>query len=320
MKKVINVVLAILAVASTITNAGADQVILKGLDGANLWANPTGAATVTVAPVAADGPANMVYPTSEAGAWHLFVPDPAVTKMTIDEGAAKIDMPTVGQDAWRYQINQQRIPLVEGRSYTLTFRAKASLDRPMAIVAQIVEGDWHGVGLSETPALTSAWQSFKYTFTATKVTDNTMLVFMFGHKPGTVWIGDIVLKPTDAQAAFPLPATATRVDLLQPVSGIFDVQLSSPFLPITDGSTYRIAFKAKADTLRPANVTLRITQPDWHSVGKFDGNFTLGPSWRTYAFTLKSDKSAGATNVLAFGLGPAKGSIWIADATVTKLD
>ncbi|MDR3708810.1 MAG: carbohydrate binding domain-containing protein [Capsulimonadaceae bacterium] len=304
--------------------ACADQTVLSGFDGGNLYSNPDTAATQSTGPVTsstvdadASTQGNMVFPTISTDAWRYFAPDKTST-MTIENGAARIDMKSITVEDWKYQIGQQNLAFKEGQAYKLSFRAKADAARPISVNAQIVGGDWHDIGFGAQPDLTTDWQSFSYTFSPKNVTDNAQLVFMVGQKPGTVWITDVVLTPVDASTAIAIPKTATRVDIASTVGGLYDVQLSSKTLSITNGKTYRITFTAKSSTMRQADAALRITQPDWHKVGDYQSGFLAGPIWRSYSFTVKATQSGGSDNVLAFALGPAKGSVWLADVQVVQ--
>ena len=89
---------------------------------------------------------------------------------------------------WQAQLFQRGLPLTAGTPVTISFQAKAAKPRPI------------GVALSGTDfqvaamPLTTAWQTFRYTFTPS-TTGTTALTFNFAQDTGAVWLDAAFFGP-----------------------------------------------------------------------------------------------------------------------------
>ena len=59
-----------------------------------------------------------------------------------------------------------------------------------------------------------------------------------------------------------------------------------------------------------------IAEPDWHCIG-LDEEVSLTEAWQTYQCEFQAKNFTGSTRI-NFRLGNQKGTVWIADFTVTK--
>jgi len=81
---------------------------------------------------------------------------------------------------WHLQIRQSNLQIVEGQFYTLSFEAAAEQPRSISLNVMQHHDPWSGLGLYGTANLTTEWQTFTYTFTATADDNNGRVTFSFG--------------------------------------------------------------------------------------------------------------------------------------------
>jgi hypothetical protein len=86
------------------------------------------------------------------------------------------------------QLYQVGIALTSEIRYRLRFEARASADRNMALYIQLHNPPYTNLGLAVNPInLTTGWQTYEYTFTATGTTTNARLRLWFANMAsGTV--------------------------------------------------------------------------------------------------------------------------------------
>jgi len=83
--------------------------------------------------------------------------------------------------------------LQEGATYTVRFRAKADVPRPIVVYGEIGEPDWKNIGLNQVVPLTEEWQTYQYEFQAKNLAAQNTIQFRLGDRTGTVWIADFTL-------------------------------------------------------------------------------------------------------------------------------
>ena len=134
---------------NTLVTGGQDATV-------RLWhAPPLPAALPEPAEAASPPPRETIHVTS----LELF--DAARATMTLEENVHRVDVTAVDGTAWHGRLSQAFDDLEEGATYTVRFRARADVPRPMQLYGQIGEPDWHGFGLNEVVPLTADWQTFE---------------------------------------------------------------------------------------------------------------------------------------------------------------
>ena len=102
---------------------------------------------------------------------------------------------TDGTD-WHVQAHQTGLNLMDGTTYTVSFRAKADKASALPLGASLDQSDWHNIGLAANAALTTDWKPFHFVFTAhDTVPNHARLAFTLGGQTGTVWISDLQIHP-----------------------------------------------------------------------------------------------------------------------------
>ncbi|MBL8784347.1 MAG: carbohydrate binding domain-containing protein, partial [Deltaproteobacteria bacterium] len=115
---------------------------------------------------------------------------------------------TVGNDIWAYNVNQQRLTFVAGRSYRLGFWAKAAEPRPIRVFVQTRELDhafyWEDLALDDT------WHYFELAFDTDVTSWDAVMDFQLADfSTATVWLDEITLSD-----AGPTPCTRIAPELV----------------------------------------------------------------------------------------------------------
>ena len=116
----------------------------------------------------------------EAGSFN-----PGSAKFSVDSQnpknntACAVDIETVGNADWNVQLKQRGITLEKGKTYRLTFRAWATVDRTISAVMQrdgAGDGLWTVYSGDNNVKLTDDWQEFELVFTMNDETDTDVLL------------------------------------------------------------------------------------------------------------------------------------------------
>jgi hypothetical protein len=128
---------------------------------------------------------------SSLGAW-----EGAQAQGAVVDGAFKVTLGNPGTEWWHVQITQLGIPLSQGQSYTLSFKAWA--DAPRKIFVKIGEegGEWGDYGLAEEVQLSAELATYTLEFVMEDPSDDQARIeFNFGGAGNTqaVYLDDVVL-------------------------------------------------------------------------------------------------------------------------------
>jgi beta-glucanase (GH16 family) len=90
---------------------------------------------------------------------------------------------------WDVNLSQV-MTITPDATYVLSFKAKASVERNIIAGLGLAHDPW--TNITETPALTTEWQTFTYTLTTSGFgDDNSRVLFDMGAEAGTVYLDDI---------------------------------------------------------------------------------------------------------------------------------
>lgn len=96
---------------------------------------------------------------------------------------------------WHAQLHASPLELVEGQAYTVSFRAKSSVERTVRVAAMRNQGDFRQYGLQENVRLTPEWQEFRLLFEACRIVPGEVrLTFNLGRVASTVQIADLEVR------------------------------------------------------------------------------------------------------------------------------
>ncbi len=126
------------------------------------------------------------------------------TNATSTHGAysAQIVVTTTTSNLQDLELATYGVPVSAGKTYTLSFWAKASGNRTMDAIVQN-GNDPYTLYTRKTASLTSSWQQYTYTFQPTETTDNALVGFQVATATGTVWIDDVQLYEGTPSSTLP---------------------------------------------------------------------------------------------------------------------
>ncbi len=115
-------------------------------------------------------------------------------------GEAYYSTSNAGGNPWDTELKQTGKSFTGGRTYTLTFRARAAVNRQISVNIQNT-GIWNDQFRNDNVALTTTMTNYSYVFTATSTNANAQLNFHMANKGTTeaVYIDDvsIIAGPLD---------------------------------------------------------------------------------------------------------------------------
>jgi hypothetical protein len=108
----------------------------------------------------------LVDPSSAAG-WEAELNGPAKGSVTYGadpkEGAfARIDVTVKGEEGWHVQLSRAGIAVRSGTVYTLSFAARASTPRRVAVALAMAHEPWSELGLWKDIELGTEWRRFQF--------------------------------------------------------------------------------------------------------------------------------------------------------------
>lgn len=226
----------------------------------------------------------------------------------------------------------QVLDITAGETYTLTFRARATVARNMIAGIGLNVGPFTNV--VETVPLTTDWQAYTYVLTANGFggPDSRVLFDMNG-EAGDVFIDDVSLKVgslltngnleagqapwvnqaivVDDGGNMVLQGVVTAPDPGQP----FLVN-ASQVLDITAGETYVLTFKARGSVDRSMIAGIGL------NVGPFTNNVgtvALSTAYQTFTCTLTAAGFGGADSRVLFDMNAEAGDVFIDDIALALL-
>ena len=137
----------------------------------------------------------------EISSWNLYE-DTSTASISlssdseIGSGSAVINVTSSdGTTSGRIQLLKSGFSLVSGRTYILSFYAKADTSFVSSIVVKKDSNPWNSYGLSESETFSTSWQKYEYKFNSNTTDSSARVDFSLGFSlTGTnIWIDDLVL-------------------------------------------------------------------------------------------------------------------------------
>jgi hypothetical protein len=92
------------------------------------------------------------------------------------------------------EFTQSKRSLEQGKSYNLTFWARAGHPMELRAISSKGSPNWDNYGLSQTVPLTTQWQPVSLTFEANRTVQDARIQFLLGGQTGQVWLDEVSLK------------------------------------------------------------------------------------------------------------------------------
>jgi len=123
------------------------------------------------------------------------------------------------------------------------------------------------------------------------------------------------MKPAPEVSASQAAGPAIQATISQTDGTDWHVQTHQIGLNLTDGTTYTVSFRAKADKARAMPVGAGLDQADWHNVG-LTATAALTTDWKTFRYVFTAHDTVPNHNRIAFTLGGQTGTVWISDLQI----
>ena len=134
---------------------------------------------------------------SALSAWQLYPRTGYAASGVLDGGAAKISV-TQSAGAFRgVSISRPSIALAAGKTYTLSFRARADRSLPLQALLQQANSPYSVHAIAEQVPLTTEWRTFELPLTTSAADSAANLILNMGTSVGTIWIDDIKVQAGD---------------------------------------------------------------------------------------------------------------------------
>ncbi|MDD2823059.1 MAG: carbohydrate binding domain-containing protein [Candidatus Daviesbacteria bacterium] len=131
--------------------------------------------------------------------WFLNVTPPAAgsllsaTNTAIDgRSSATVNINSNASQSWYVQFRQDNLSLLAGKSYTLTFWAKADKRLKIDYALQQMESPYT-VYFGKSINLSTKWQKYSYFYNATANLSNVFLGFNLASTKASIWIDNVSL-------------------------------------------------------------------------------------------------------------------------------
>ena len=125
-----------------------------------------------------------------ASNWSFYADSPMTGRLVTENGMGKLNIQNSDGTPWKAQL-YQNVAVQQGERYTLSFKAKATANRPLQVA--IRNNSNYQDSWNETLNLTTTTKSFSYTFTAS-ASNNQQLIFYAGQSGKDVFIDDVSLS------------------------------------------------------------------------------------------------------------------------------
>ncbi|MFZ0828944.1 MAG: LamG-like jellyroll fold domain-containing protein [Verrucomicrobiia bacterium] len=143
-------------------------------------------------------------PLSESWSWDAAAGCTAAfsqqtTNAAVGDACARIDVSqTTGID-WNIELAQYNRSLIQGVSYDDTFWARADTNRYISVSSQKGSPNWDNYGLYQQVWISTNWQQYTVSFTASATVSDARLQFFVGAGTGTVWLDEVHLTQSPPQ-------------------------------------------------------------------------------------------------------------------------
>ncbi len=287
-------------------------------------------------------------PGQAPGVWGLeLAGDAQATLNRAEDGSVSITISAVDSTDYHVRLARAPVSLIEGKIYTVSFRAKADQPRVIKVYGQTDHNDFHGIGLDIPVQLRGQWSDYKFSFKATGVEPKHVRCpqFLLGSQTGIVSLADILLKEappgTVLMGAFPPPppaglswefrnfdpsvgslrqeGTAQVVTTASTDGTAWHVQLNRLNSVLTEGQPVTVRFRARAAASTDLLVSGQVVGGDYHGIVK-DTWEAVGKDWQDYSLVVTPHDIGGRPVLFPqFLLGHTPGTVWI-DRVTTSTD
>ncbi len=111
------------------------------------------------------------------------------------ENAVQIKIDKANDTEWHLQLTQGGFPVVDGRYFTVSFKAASRRPRTISCGVSQAHSPWGNLGLSRRVELGADWKTFTFGFVASADDDNARISFGFGGNKTAFQLAGVELRP-----------------------------------------------------------------------------------------------------------------------------
>jgi hypothetical protein len=111
------------------------------------------------------------------------------------KASARVDVTATPGTDWRVALYSDGAAVKKGKSYDISFLARANEARPLSLIIQKGSPDWRQYGETNKFDLTSHWKRYHLSFESSGTDSKARVEFMAGATTGSVWIDDVRFFP-----------------------------------------------------------------------------------------------------------------------------
>lgn len=109
--------------------------------------------------------------------------------------SARVDVTATAGTNWHVNLYSNRASVKKGKSYDITFLARADKARQISVAIQKGSSDWRQYGGSYTFNLSPSWTRYHLSFESSGTDNKAQVEFLLGATTGSVWIDDVHFFP-----------------------------------------------------------------------------------------------------------------------------
>ncbi len=198
--------------------------------------------------------------------WSLDFPV-GTGNMTVVDGVLVAELTDLGTEWWHIQLFQSEISIEEGKTYMVSFEAKADGSKRVGLgIEDPADGYVDLKGESIEWDLTTEWVTYEYSFTAPRTIDTTKYAIFLGSMLETdvlttVYIDDF--QVIEAEDSSPLISGAGSIDVIQ-------------------GTTFTVLDGVTASDIEDGDITTNITTSgtvDTDTLGEYEVDYEVTDSF-----------------------------------------
>lgn len=244
------------------------------------------------------------------------------------------------------------LDMIPGRSYVLTFYARADANRRLPVGVRNFRTPGEFVGPERLLDITTQWQEFRLPF---RVGNNAVrkggsITFDAGFQKGTLWLGNVKLLPLEEgntpttvdllpqrgrNTAWNLetdPDTGARGEITDLPDGTtqikvrttgwqeWNVRTTIPLPTLRPNGRYLLSFDARADKSRPITVRMQHDRPAWEELGLYQRP-QLTSAWQQFRWEFVTPPTTEVGHgSMVLGVTQATGTIEIRNAHLIAFD
>jgi hypothetical protein len=139
--------------------------------------------------------------TEDITGWYFGAYTPSEGKATVENGVLVVQMTTQGTEGWNAQLKAGNLDIVKGKSYIVSFKAKADEPFELATNVGLDEDPWTTYSGYQKLSIGTEMKMFNFEFTMGQADDRkARIVFDLGTLSGKIYFDDVSIRPLEGSS------------------------------------------------------------------------------------------------------------------------